>query len=109
MAYQRNGYYYRSKREGDRVVTEYLGRGDLAEAIAQLDAFDRARRMEEAEAFRAECKDLDAVDAAVEQLCETAELLARGSLLAAGYHQHHRGTWRRRRSEQETGRQSDAR
>ncbi len=34
-------YYRRSKRVGGRVVNVHYGRGEVAEAIAAIDQFDR--------------------------------------------------------------------
>jgi hypothetical protein len=41
--------------------------------------------------------ELAALDAELAPLCALADALARGALLAAGYHRHHRGPWRKRR------------
>jgi hypothetical protein len=40
---ERNGrmYYYRKRREGGRVVSEYVGAGIGAEAIATMDRIDQ--------------------------------------------------------------------
>jgi hypothetical protein len=40
---------------------------------------------------------LDALDANLEALIETTDLLAHAALVAAGYHQHKRGEWRKLR------------
>ena len=47
-------YYYRSRREGGRVRTEYIGPAGQAELFALLDAEDRERREAERERERAE-------------------------------------------------------
>jgi hypothetical protein len=39
-----------------------------------------------------------ALDKSVADLDEVADLLARAALLAAGFHQHRRAPWRRRRA-----------
>jgi hypothetical protein len=100
MAWER-GYYYRVRRENGRVVREYMGRGEVAELTAQLGALDRQKRCEEArlgaETLRNEKAKLDALDADIEALIEATDLLARAALVAAGYHQHNRGEWRKRR------------
>jgi hypothetical protein len=96
MAWER-GYYYRSHKEGGRVIREYVGRGRVAELAAQLDAIERERREDERAALRAERAELSDLDAVLEQVCQEVELLARAALVAAGFRQHKRGEWRKRR------------
>lgn len=99
---ERGGLYYtRSRKEGGRVVREYVGGDVLGELAAQLDAEDRQRREEQAARWRDEQADLDALDAPVVELSEASDLLVRAALLASGYHQHNRGEWRLRREPQE--------
>jgi hypothetical protein len=95
---ERGGLYYtRSRKEGGRVVREYIGGGVLGELAAQLDAEKRRIRKEEAATWREERKSMEALDKPVEELCRAAEILSRAVLVAAGYHQHNRGAWRMRR------------
>ena len=54
MAYMRGGYWYRSRRNGGRVETEYLGAGPLGEFAALMDAQEQERRQAEREAQAAE-------------------------------------------------------
>ena len=42
---------------------------------------------------------LEEVLAPVEELDETAEVLARAALITGGYHRHKRGEWRKRREQ----------
>ncbi len=90
-------YYTRSEKVGGRVVREYLGGGVLGLLAAQADAEARQKREEEAARWRAEKEDLEALDACVEELSEAAETLVRAVLVAAGYRQHKRGEWRKKR------------
>ena len=61
--HKRGGRYYtRSRKVNGRVVREYVGRGEVAKAIATLDAVDRLERIEKAAAFREECERLDELD-----------------------------------------------
>jgi hypothetical protein len=97
MGWERGRYYTRSKKVNGRVVREYVGTGQLAALVAQMDALERRKREVERDALRAERAEVEALDAPLEELDDLAELLARAALVAAGFHQHKRGEWRRRR------------
>ena len=90
-------YYYRSRREGKRVVKEYVGAGPAAELLAAVEEREREWHQVEADRRRAEMARMDAADAEVDDLCRRVELLVRATLLGAGYHRHDRGEWRKRR------------
>lgn len=99
---KRGGLYYTtSSKEDGRVVREYVGTGPFAEQIAEADALFRRFREQEAQAQKKEREHLEAIVAPVEELCEAAEILARATLLAAGYHRHNRGEWRKKREPQD--------
>ncbi len=97
MAWER-GYYYRVWREGGHVVREYLGKGRAAQLASQLDALERQEREARRAALLAERAELEALDAPLDELNQLADLLARAALVAAGYRQHKRGEWRKRRA-----------
>jgi len=92
-----SGYYYRARKVNGRVVREYLGKGRLAELAARQDVLRRRQREAEREELRTVRAELDALDAPLNRLGQEAELLARAALVAAGFRQHKRGEWRRRR------------
>jgi hypothetical protein len=97
---ERGGLYYTpSRKEGGKVVREYVGGGILGELAAQMDAERRRRRQEEEAARREERERLDALTVPIEELCEAAEIITRAALVASGYHQHNRGEWRKRREQ----------
>ena len=90
-------YYTRSRREGGRVVREYIGGGTLLGRLAaQLDETERRQREEETAYWREERERLEQNAAFVGELEEAAEVLVRAHLLASGFHQH-KGQWRRQR------------
>src|SRR5262245_5730839 len=101
MAWERRKsrvYFYRRRRIGGRRVRLYVGRGPLAEVAAAVEAARRradalGRRLHEQQAQRW----ADA-DAALGELSRLSEMLLRAALRRLGYHQHHRGEWRRSRS-----------
>lgn len=97
----RNGggrYYTRSRRRKGRVVREYLGAGEVATLMAQIDAVDRAKRDAELEARRKRRARTEALDANVAAFCNLAELFGRAALVVAGFRRHHRGEWRKSRA-----------
>jgi len=95
---ERGGTYYtRSRREGGRVVREYVGGGVLGEIAALQDEYERRTREEEAALEKEERQRLEELVAPVDELCAAAEVLARAALVSAGYRRHNRGEWRKRR------------
>lgn len=94
-------YYYRASRVDGRVVKRYVGTGELAALLGEFDAYDTQRRQLEAEAERAERADLDTLHREVGDACEVVDQLTRAVLVLAGYHQHDRGQWRKRRGTQD--------
>jgi hypothetical protein len=91
-----NLYYYRKRRIGSRVVSEYMGGGEWAHLVAHLDALEREKQDEDRYSLqrrRAEIMEGDKALAELERLIRT---LVQGIMLAEGYHTH-KGQWRRRR------------
>ncbi len=95
-------YYTRSVREGGRVRREYIGTGETADLIAACDERDRQARTMARASERAERERIGRADTELADLDALTETLAQLALVAAGYHRHHRGEWRRRRATQET-------
>ena len=100
MPWKRRGdrlYFYRSRREGCRVVQDYVGRGAAAGLVANLIAEERVKRT----GARKKCQEAQRryadMDRTVERACGAVQSVVTGTLEAAGFHQHHRGEWRRRR------------
>ena len=95
---ERGGLYYtRSRKVNGQVVREYVGGGVLGQLAAWMDADERRRREEEAALWREKRQSLEALDGLAEELYEAVEVIARAALYAAGYHQHKRGEWRKKR------------
>ena len=97
-------YYTRSRRVDGRVVREYVGRGPLAEIIAQADEAEREARRLERRREREQLEQDRELDDLFGAYSAGVDELLRSVLEAAGYYRHKRGEWRRRR-EQETARQ----
>src|SRR5690348_6706633 len=90
-------YYTRSQRVNGRVVRHYVGTGPTGELAATTDALARVERKIEAEAERAAQRRHEELTAPLDELCRLTDLLFKASLVDAGYHQHNRGVWRRRK------------
>ncbi len=89
-------YYTRSYRERGRIRREYVGGGALGELVARLDEIDRESRKQEAESIRAARRQAEQFDETLADFEELAEIIGRGLLIVAGYHQHNRSEWRKR-------------
>lgn len=102
MAWERRArgglYYTRSRWEDGRVVREYIGRGEAAAAVAQLDAHVRAMRQWTAARMRDEQTRLEALDKRLDEYYRRADAQMKSELIALGFHQHG-GEWRRKRGE----------
>ncbi len=87
-------YYVRKRWQDGRCVSEYIGGGTFAVALASVDQQARLRRAMEREERRRE----EEIDAALDEVMQMATLLTTAALLAAGCRQH-RGQWRRQRGQ----------
>lgn len=95
MAWKR-GYLYRSRREGKKVVTEYLGNGYqalLAEVITERARAEGEAKRREWEAIKDEQQRLDAM---VNDFSQLANMHAEVALLVNGFHKSKR-VWRKQR------------
>ena len=105
MGWERRGpsgpYYTRSRRVGDRVVREYVGGGQLGAFAAGYDEEQRRTRAAAVAALRAEEAEWAEADGQMEELESATNLLMRAALIVAGYHQHARGAWRKRRNDRD--------
>lgn len=65
--------------------------------FAHVDALERQKRIAEHNTQREVQAQFDAIEAEIEHLDEVAHVLARAMMIAAGYHQHKGGEWRKYR------------
>jgi hypothetical protein len=82
--------------KGGRAVKEYVGTGEVAEIVAHAEETLRGHRQREAARWREELEPLAKLAPPMAELCEAAEILARASLIAAGFRRR-KGEWRRAR------------
>src|SRR5262245_48221740 len=92
-------YFYRHVRIGGRPRRQYAGAGPAAELAAAADELRRLERAVEARECRDEEARLREAEAPLLELCNGTDVLARAALVVGGYHCHARGSWRRRRGQ----------
>lgn len=104
MGWEQRGnksYYYRKRREGGRVRSEYVGRGAVAQISVEIIQDAQLNRKTEREALRCARQ----ADAKIDRQLATAEAvisaLTNAQLSADGYHKH-KGQWRRKRESKAT-------
>ncbi len=89
-------YYYRKRRVAGRVVSVYLGQGEVVSMLADLDDAERMERQEARQEEQARRAELRRADEDLADLTGLTEAFAAAALLLAGCHTH-KGTWRRKR------------
>lgn len=97
MSWDSRGYYYRSRRMNGQVTREYIGKGEIAEFIAEGDAIERELKFLQRSIWVAEKQEMEGIDAQMRELDGIAMKIIKAAMTAAGYHQHKRGEWRRKR------------
>jgi hypothetical protein len=88
-----NLYYYRKRREGSRVVSEYVGGGHIGALSATLDAAERAEAKTLAARERGGREADEALDGLLDAIGAALKEAAACELVAAGCH-NHKGEWR---------------
>ena len=89
-------YFYRKERDGNRVRSVYVGAGEVVGLMGQLEELRHEEAEHQRASARRERERQREDDAVIDKACAFIEALARGTLVAAGYHQH-KGQWRRKR------------
>ena len=89
-------YFYRSRRSGGKVISEYCGADILGAYAEGLDDRTRDQLYRQRQAERKEQAEQDAIDRQVDELGDQVQALVDAVLLATGHHQHKR-QWRKQR------------
>src|SRR5262249_43390625 len=91
------GCYFRSRRVGGKVVSEYVGSGPLARAAAAVDEAARQERRGRRAAGQRRMAPADEIEHWAEQGSDEADGMRGAAMRAAGYHRPGRGRWRKNR------------
>lgn len=89
-------YFYRKRRDGGRVTSEYVGAGALAHGAALVDREEKERAEQARRDARRERAEAVVAGAKVEAICDLITTLCEAELLALGFRQHKR-QWRKKR------------
>jgi len=89
-------YVYRKRREGERVVSEYVGGSVLDLMAYQAEKQQRERKRERLRVVREE---IETTDAELDRASAMIDSVVSQALASAGYH-YHRGQWRKKRCRQ---------
>ena len=94
-------YYTRSRRKDGRIIREYIGfEGSERARQAEAEARQKhAAKVLERDALERAQDRTQAADRALADYYAAIEQQYRAALTAAGYHQHKRGEWRRKRGD----------
>jgi hypothetical protein len=102
---RRNGrrYYYRVIRRGNRILTEYIGGGQIGEDAAKEDADRRAARASRRQNRQLRRQEHEALSDQLKEMHDEASAIAEAALLATSFYRHCRGRWRKRNVNKEEG------
>lgn len=98
MAFEnRNGrtYYYRKKRIGNRVISEYVGGGEVADLIAGLDELKREQKQFETQIEREMRKESEEIDQDLTEIESKINLIIEGFLISKGFYKSKSREWRK--------------
>lgn len=92
-------YYYKKRRVGNRVISEYCGSGEVGKLMFLWDQLGREEDWSEKEtkrrSFEAEKLKQDEIDQVIDAFCQDAKVFEDALFLINGYHIHSR-QWRRK-------------
>ena len=93
---KRNGnyYYYKKEREGNRVVSKYYGKGELAFLIAQMDEIERQENLEKAGIQRRNKDEQTKIDRDLSNIEQEIKKLTENVLLNIGFYKTKSREWR---------------
>ncbi len=92
-----NGYYYRKKRQGKRIISEYCGTGYAGLLASLQDEKETQKRKAERERFHAQVERENAIDKQIDAIGAQVDALVTAIFLVSGYRKHKR-QWRKKRN-----------
>lgn len=99
MAWEQRGnrnYFYRKKRTGGKVQSDYVGSGDAAGLIERYEQIEKQRAEAAAEELAEARAKAEAIDEQINELSEINQTLVDALFLLNGFYRH-KGQWRKKR------------
>lgn len=99
MGWEKRGdqrYYYAKKRNGKRIVSQYWGSGEVAQAVATLNQLDYQKKQFERDLWQIQKQNEAEIDQALNEIAGLIRILTKALLINAGFHTHKR-QWRKKR------------
>lgn len=93
-----NMYYYRKRRVGNRVISEYIGKGESALLFANLDRIEREEQRMKARILRENMKKLEIIDQDLSEIEEMTRTLIETYLVSKGFYKTKSREWRLKRN-----------
>lgn len=101
MGWEKGKYYTRSKKVKGKVVREYIGGGEFAYLISEMDRIEQQEWEEKWATMRTEREEDRKREKSITGYFTSINDVLTEALIAAGYHKH-KGQWRRKRGTKET-------
>jgi hypothetical protein len=98
MAWVKKGnreYYYRSRRQGARVISEYVGIGPMADLVASQDQEERQKRRARQQQERQHQQEFKRAERSADQAGDLINTITQAAYLVTGHYTHKR-QWRKR-------------
>ena len=100
MAFEQRGsgrYYYQKKRVGVRVISEYIGGGQIGELYEMSAQYKAIKAEKERELQEMDRSLFEEPDNHLDVLAKLSDAVVSGYLLLNGFHKQQR-TWRKKRN-----------
>jgi hypothetical protein len=89
-----HSYFYRKERDGKRVVSKYIGKGELVELLSQFDEFDKENHEYEARKQRREQSKIEEIDRNLAEIERKMNDLIENFLKSKGFYKTKSREWR---------------
>ena len=95
---RRNGrqYFYRKRRVGKQIISQYLGTGYATHLMQLLDEHERQEAQQKRQAWQDTVDSEEQLDAMIDEVTEAMNVYADALMIATGHHRHKR-QWRKQR------------